>query len=137
MTSDANDLRQSIWDLVYGLLSADEAQEVIARIKSDPAAARMYAEVRLEADLVAQAARVTDSALVLRTTDGSAKAGDHSTAARPQPKANASHNRRDGTWLAALGTTALILLLAAGLFWPRGGERLASDLVAVDLLAQQ
>ena len=50
-----------MWDLVYGLLSEEESQALITRIKSEPDAARLYAEVRLEADLVAQAARIEDS----------------------------------------------------------------------------
>src|SRR5438067_1059555 len=52
--TDSQQLRESIWELVYGLLSDEESKALIARIKSDPQAARLYADVRLQADLVGQ-----------------------------------------------------------------------------------
>ena len=64
--NDSQQLREAIWDLVYGLLSDDESQALVARIKSDPQAARMYSEVRLQADLVGQAARIEDAPLVFK-----------------------------------------------------------------------
>ena len=48
-------LREQMWDLCYGLLTAEEVATLHKQIKSDPAAARHYAEVRLQADLVASA----------------------------------------------------------------------------------
>src|SRR5690349_1265218 len=56
-------LRQQLWELSYGLLEADEEAALRTRIKSDPAVARLYSEVRLQADLVGRAARVEDSGL--------------------------------------------------------------------------
>src|SRR5256885_16998073 len=107
-----SELRESMWDLVYGLLSDEDSQALIARIKSEPDAARLYAEVRLEADLVAQAARVEDLSLVL-TADP-----DHSPAAEKQAKPAPATSRgfpgrigvdlhRGGTWLIGLAGTAL------------------------------
>ncbi len=60
-----NELRETMWELCYDLLPAAEREALIARIKSDPQAARLYAEVRLQADLVSAAARVEDDALIL------------------------------------------------------------------------
>src|SRR5688500_6222424 len=71
MMNDSQQLREQMWDLVYGLLEADESQPLIARIKSDPQAARLYAEVRLQADLVGYAAQVEDSSVVLHAEGGS------------------------------------------------------------------
>src|SRR5687768_11602411 len=58
-----DELRQQLWELSYGLLDDEAAAGLRARIKSDPALARLYAEVRLQTDLVASAARVQDSSL--------------------------------------------------------------------------
>ena len=58
-------LHEQMWDLCYGLLSADEVAALHKQIKSDPAAARLYAEVRLQADLVASAAKVEDVSVTL------------------------------------------------------------------------
>jgi hypothetical protein len=60
-----NELRESMWELCYDLLPAAERAALIARIKSDPQAARLYAEVRLQADLVAAASVVEDDSLVV------------------------------------------------------------------------
>src|SRR6478609_817490 len=72
MTTDSKQLRESMWDLVYGLLSDEERQALVARIKSEPDAARMYSEVKLEAGLVAQAARVEDSSISLKADEETA-----------------------------------------------------------------
>ncbi|MDP7015771.1 MAG: hypothetical protein QGG36_08230 [Pirellulaceae bacterium] len=58
-------LEQQLWDFVYGLLSDDESAEMVERISSDPALARAYAEVRLEADMLAAAARVPHTPIPL------------------------------------------------------------------------
>src|SRR3954470_16824754 len=62
-------LREQMWDLCYGLLPADEVAALHKQIKSDPAAARLYAEVRLQADLVASAAKVEDPSVSLSVPD--------------------------------------------------------------------
>ncbi len=59
------ELREKMWELCYDLLPDDERKALIATIKSDPQAARLYAEVRLQADLVGFAAKVEDSSLIL------------------------------------------------------------------------
>src|ERR1051325_781583 len=66
MMSDGQQIREHMWDYVYGLLSEEESREMVARIKSDPQVARLYAEVRLKGELVAQAALVEDASLHLK-----------------------------------------------------------------------
>jgi hypothetical protein len=140
MTTDSKQLRESMWDLVYGLLSDEERQALVARIKSEPDAARMYSEVKLEAGLVAQAARVEDSSISLKA--------DEETAAG-QKRARAISTRgvggrlgadihRGAAWLVGLAATALAGLLAVGFSWQRSGTpQLASALVAADVIASQ
>src|SRR5262245_64061231 len=130
-----SELRESMWDLVYGLLSEEESQVIIARIKSEPDAARMYAEVRLEADLVAQAARVEDSSVALKA-DQDVTAVETSTKAMPAPARGGSARvgaelHRGAAWLAGIAATALALLLACGLSWQRTNKpQLARAFVA-------
>src|SRR4051812_18488970 len=120
MRIDNQQLRESMWDLVYGLLSEEESQALIARIKSEPDTARLYAEVRLEADLVAQAARVEDSSISLKA-DKDATGGEE-VAMKKRPartvswRAGADYHR-GAAWLAGLAATALAGLLAVGLSW--------------------
>jgi hypothetical protein len=137
MTADDNQLRDSMWDLVYGLLSDDESQALIARIKSDPQAARLYAEVRLQVDLVGQAARVEDSALVLKPESARHPVAAKASLATPPSAAIVSRTNPPhaaGAWLAGLAATALAALLAVGFFWPRSNERLlARNFVAIDV----
>src|SRR5438309_1266156 len=102
--TDSQQLRESMWDLVYGLLSDEESQALIARIQSEPEAARLYSEVRLQADLVGQAARVEDSSLTV-TADGAAvlapAKGAKPTAIRPSSVGRpSSDSHRGGAWLA-------------------------------------
>src|SRR5262245_40210451 len=53
------ELRDQLWDFVYGLLDEAEAVELRQRICSDRTVAREYARVKLQSELVAQAARAT------------------------------------------------------------------------------
>src|SRR4051812_18573000 len=129
--TDSQQLRESMWDLVYGLLSDEESTALIARIKSDPEAARLYAEVRLQADLVGQATRVEDSSIVLK--------GAGVSTATPAPRVTASLKpvqsggrrkevtHRGGAWLAGIAATALAALLAVGIFWPRPNQALLAN----------
>jgi hypothetical protein len=114
------DLRQQMWDLIYGLLSAEEAAALHALIKSDPKAARLYAEVRLQADLVAQAARVEDASISLpqveprKAQPAGGRAKEHVAPAR----LGRASTYRSVNWLAGLAAAALAVLLAVGLCWP-------------------
>src|SRR6186713_1558378 len=120
--NDSSQLREQMWDLVYGLLEQDESRELITRIKSDPQAARLYAEVRLQADLVGYASKVEDSSLVL-TGDSAARevapAGKHAAAQSGVGQPQALGRSRSGNMLAAFVATALALLIGVGIFWPQ------------------
>ena len=134
-----SELRESMWDLVYGLLSDEESQALIARIKSDPNAARLYAEVRLEAELVAQAARVEDSSIALKADEHGAVANQSQTkVARATFGRFGTDLHRGAGWLAGLAATALAALLIIGISWPRPNPRqFASGLVAAEVFASQ
>lgn len=133
--SDNSQLREQMWDLVYGLLEQDESRELIARIKSDPQAARLYAEVRLQADLVGYAAQVEDSSLVLT---GDSAAREVAPAASPrkivQPAATLGKSR-SGNILAGIVAVALALLIGVGLYLPQASQRhvAQNDYLVIDL----
>src|SRR5688572_25444325 len=141
--NDSQQLREAVWDLVYGLLSDEESQALIARIKSDPQAARIYAEVRLQADLVSAAARIEDSSLVFQV-DRAASGVAANPANAPAPAKSPTSApvsrgalQRGGTWLAGIAATSLIALLAVGFWWPHPDQRqLARAYLAADLIAQ-
>ncbi|MCI0361207.1 MAG: hypothetical protein L0211_22225, partial [Planctomycetaceae bacterium] len=75
------ELREKMWELCYDLLPEGERSALIAQIKSDPHAARLYAEVRLQADLVGYAATVDDPSLILSADPEKVKAADLAPAA--------------------------------------------------------
>jgi hypothetical protein len=119
--TDHDVLREQIWDYVYGLLSDDESRALVARVKSDPQAARLYSEVRLQADLVGQASRLEDASLVLNRT----LAVKQQPGAMPGGSKRASRSRvlrRAMSWLVGVGATALAVLLAVGFVWSRGSQ---------------
>src|SRR3954469_1354119 len=114
--SDGQQIRERMWDYVYGLLSEEESQEMVARIKSDPQVARLYAEVRLKGELVAQAALVEDSSLHL-----TADPNDQPLPTRKQPAADPQKSafwRERVAQLVAIAACGLIIVLGAGLCWP-------------------
>ncbi|MGI8979470.1 MAG: hypothetical protein ACR2FY_09615 [Pirellulaceae bacterium] len=125
-------LHEQMWDLCYGLLSADEVAALHRQIKSDPAAARLYAEVRLQADLVASAAKVEDVSVTLSVPEEGRKvqpaAKSHSgtggspfkpsKSGRTGSKSFPVPSYRTGNWLAGLAATALIALIGYGFFAP-------------------
>jgi hypothetical protein len=136
--NDSQQLRDAMWDLVYGLLSDDESQVLVARIKSDPQAARLYAEVRLQADLVGHASRVEDSSFALQA-HGAAGPTPAVREKRATPAATRQAvAKRSAAWLVGIASTALAALLAVGIFWPRTSERLlARSFLATDVVAQR
>ena len=115
-----------MWDLVYGLLEQDESRDLITRIKSDPQAARLYAEVRLQADLVGYASTVEDSSLVL-TGDSAAREIVPAASQRKTDKAAALGRTRSGNILAGIVAAALALLIGVGIFWPQVSEHQLAD----------
>jgi hypothetical protein len=132
--TDGQQIRERMWDYVYGLLSEEESQEMVARIKSDPQVARLYAEVRLKGELVAQAAVVEDSSLHL-----TADPKDHPAVTRKLtttgPRKSAVWHQR-ATQIIALAVSGLIVVLGTGLCWPRSNEQMvARHFVVTDLVA--
>src|SRR5262245_21868813 len=115
--NDSQQLREQMWDLVYGLLTPEESQSLIARVKSDPQAARLYAEVRLQADLVGQAARIEDPDVVFQVEPASQ--AEAPTPARRTAAAPLQRRLRAGQWLVGIAATALAALLAVGVYWPQ------------------
>ncbi len=117
--NDSQQLREQMWDLIYGLLSPEETQPLVARIKSDPQAARLYAEVRLQADLVGYAAKIEDPSLNFQIEPAGGKTD------KPAPARRSSEHSRTGrripvrTALAGIAATALAVLLAVGVCWPQ------------------
>lgn len=134
-------LRERMWDLCYGLLSAEEVAALHKQIKSDPSAARLYAEVRLQADLVASAAKVEDASVTLSVPDEGRKvqpaAKKHSGPSEsPFQKTRSSGSGkksfpipsyRAANWLAGLAATALVALIGYGLYAPRWQARSPAD----------
>jgi hypothetical protein len=124
MNSNEN-LRQQLWEMVYGLLDPEEDAALRLQIKSDPAVARLYAEVRLQADLVSSAAQVEESPLHISAGPASV-AKEHRGSSRPASSSPHSGGRSSfpasrgsyTNWLAVGGTTALLLLLGCALLWP-------------------
>ncbi|MCE9526375.1 MAG: hypothetical protein K8R36_10010 [Planctomycetales bacterium] len=141
-------LREQMWDLCYGLLSADEVAALHKQIKSDPMAARLYAEVRLQADLVASAAKVEDASVTLSVPDEGRKvqpAAKKHTGPRESPfKSKSDHSSRKhqrtpsyrvANWLAGLAATVLIGLIGYGLYAPaKPGYSLDDDQVVATVL---
>lgn len=131
-------LREAMWDLVYGLVDPQDEQRLVERIKSEPEVARLYAEVRLESELVGQAAKVTDTSLVLAPPAASSAAPRHPVdVAKPAPSRLPKRSatwRNASRWLAA-GATALLALLMVGLLWPATPAVSLGHVVGIDLLS--
>jgi hypothetical protein len=78
-----NELRDQLWDFVYGLLEEAEAANLRQRITSDRQVAREYARVKLQSELLAQAARANQAERELpQLPDRPAKTGRRLSRAR-------------------------------------------------------
>ena len=87
---------------MYGLLSSDESQALIARIKSDPQAARMYSEVRLQARSGGPSLPGRGFALGVQ-----GRGGGQIRVAKPiLPAAVQNTASHRGAWLAGIAATA-------------------------------
>lgn len=147
-------LRQQMWELVYDLLAPAEVTALHSRIKSDPTAARLYAEVRLQADLVGYAAQIEDESFSLQIPEEIARQIVRTPVAAPADEVEVAtaHNRPFGrskhksskkttsprtfTWVAVGGTLALTLLLAVGAFKPPlESKHIAHELTVTEIHA--
>lgn len=126
--NESNQLREQIWDLIYDLVTDEDRRAIIERIKSDPQAARMYSEARLEADLVGEASRVNEPSLALRDPDAKVQLAPRAPVAVKPRKSDArgvpgSDASRISTRLLGIAASALLVLLATGWFWPQPNAR--------------
>src|SRR5262249_3521101 len=115
--------REQMWDYVYGLLSEEESREMVARIKSDPQLARLYAEVRLQGELVAHAAIVEDASVKLSVEQTEKDVALRPARTRDGDTRVTGRKANRGNWLMTIAATALVLVLGAGFFWPHPDER--------------
>jgi hypothetical protein len=106
----ADELQQQIWEFVYGLLPEDESLALRKQISSDPDAARLYAEVKLQTEIVAEAARVKAAPIDFGTV----------AVKRQQPeRVVAGHSRRRKRLIGLLGWAVSLAasLLVAFVGW--------------------
>jgi hypothetical protein len=101
-------LEQQIWELVYDLLPEDEAEQLRQRVCSDPQLARLYADVKLKSQLVAEATRIQGPRQVLSRPDRGTRAGVRS-AFRGSASSPWVHRIRDAApWLIAAAAALLL-----------------------------
>jgi hypothetical protein len=98
---------EQIWDLVYGLLSEEETQQICERITSDPDAARSYSRIKLQAEKIGQAARLTEISVDLERPQESIE----------MPLANLVAQYGYTRWESVVVVAAAMLLLVAGGWW--------------------
>jgi len=111
------DLEQQIWELIYGLLPENEADDLNRQITSDPDTARLYAEVRLQVDVLAEAAQLHEPQLSLARPPAAAAepsteaSDDVSVRTRPLPAA-----ARVANWAVGLAAALLLCLMVHSYF---------------------
>ena len=149
----SNEIRQQMWELCYDLLPPEESAALIARIKSDPTAARLYAEVRLQADLVGYAAKVEDPSVILTSEGKTPKipvaapvAGTKKAAAVAAPRVSPAPERQrvgggnlrtwNANWLSAAAALLLMTLIGYGYVRPLASARpVAANFVVTEVHA--
>lgn len=119
-----SETRQRLWELLYDLLTEEEAAKLRARIESDPETAQAYAEVHEQAKLIAEAARLELPPLDLhRPSDLSPRstlAEDRSLRAMPSPvRAGPSAAGGVSGWLVTLAAALLLAVSLGGYFYHR------------------
>lgn len=130
-----DELDQQLWEFVYDLLPEQDYESLRDRIRSDPAVARAYARVKLQSELVAQAARAESAEIPLPKP-----AADERAAVSPGSFARAAGA---GPWivrvangLTALAATALICLMGYGLLRSDGMPQPPGKPLGEPILAQ-
>jgi hypothetical protein len=113
------ELEQQLWEFVFDLLPAEQAEQIKQRITSDPEVARLYAQTRLQADIVAEAVRLRHPPIPVSAPTTEA---DDAGSAAPASSGSATRSRvlrstRLGNSLAAVAASLLMAYL--GYAWLR------------------
>lgn len=115
-----DDLEQTLWDYLYGLLEPEEARALERRITSEHDVARAYAEARQRADMLADAARVESPLLSFHAPQEEREAAAASTViATRSALPTAAHPR----WQWMLASAALALVALVGYTYAVVGSR--------------
>ncbi|MCA9175913.1 MAG: hypothetical protein KDB14_15615 [Planctomycetales bacterium] len=112
-------LRQQLWDLVYGLLDEREAQDLEGMVRSNPQVARAYAEVMLQANELAEVARLHEDAIEFADIPAAPLPGSAPDPARPANTTQLGEvtSRRWSTLLAAVAAALLLALTLYPATW--------------------
>lgn len=105
-----DELEQLLWELEYELLPEEEANALRERISSDPEIASLYARVREQVTLVADAARVTVPRIALQKTqtDDAQRAA---TLGNPDVGSSRMGWRQATNWMIGVAATLLMGLV--------------------------
>lgn len=119
-----SETRQRLWELLYELLTEEEAAALRARIENDPETAQAYAETQQQAGLVAEAARLDLPPLAFqRPTDSSPRSAlteDRSSRAMSSPvRPGPSALGRVSGWMVTLAAALLLAISLGGYFYHR------------------
>lgn len=133
--NESSEIEQQLWELVYGLLSEEETRELQQRIRSDRQLARKYAEICLQADLVANASKLPapPAELSVSAIDPTAKptAKSSSSNKKPAPSASVSQKSKVQPWidrgLLVLAASLLLLMVGVG---PQALKKIDTESVA-------
>ncbi len=145
----SEELREKMWELCYDLLPDDERRALVATIKSDPQVARLYAEVRLQADLVGYASIVEDSSLILSPEGKNSPeiqlapaAGRSKEVLQPMPVAAKTHAKSAPSdagktswvaWLPAVAALCLMALIGYGTLRPNVGPHQTAEALVTEV----
>ncbi|MEX1224344.1 MAG: MG2 domain-containing protein, partial [Pirellulales bacterium] len=117
--SSDDGLRQRLTEFIYGLLPDEETAALNERIASDPKVARIYAEVKLDTDLFAKAARLEEKQLPRKMRLARPAAG--------VPTSGALAGMTAGHWVLALAAAVLIAVTLGGWAYQEATEQSIAD----------
>lgn len=116
------ELEQQLWDLVYELLPEAEAVALRQRISSEPETARAYAEVQLQAEILAHAAKYEGGPISLQVP-AEEEVGECWSEPDESPVPAAKRTRatvsRIANWVLSLAALFLVGLLGYSFVGPR------------------
>ena len=111
-------LQQQLWDYVYGLLSDPETADLERRIGSEPVVARAYAEVRLEVELLGEAARVVQPLMTFSRPESDCEELCEPVSASKRTASTVSRerrpNRRLANWIVAVAASFVVAVSTLG-----------------------